>query len=76
VVTDESARAYYPGDESVFSLSDMFERVEGVDGGNSVVLVSEAAEVETDNGYLVFEEDKRAVPQGALRNVVSMEGQL
>lgn len=72
VVSEEVARGYYPGDESVFSLADMFSKVDGVEGGDSVVLVSKPVDVDDWDG-LVFSPDTQAVPQGALRSVVESE---
>lgn len=66
VVEGEQAQSYYPGDESVFSLADMFSKVEGVEKSDSVVRVSEPI---VEEPYVVFEEESRAVPQGALRDV-------
>lgn len=68
VVEDESARSYYPGEEDVFSLADMFSQVEGVSKNDSVVLVSEASEL-SETGGVVFVDDTRPVPQGALREL-------
>lgn len=72
VVADQCARSYYPGDESVFSLGDMFDSVEGVRPDDSVVIVSKHVSVDAVDGF-VFETGTRAVPQGALRAVVKRD---